>query len=291
MKIGAHISSAGSIDLSFDRAKEMGAECMQIFISPPQMWVKPEISPQKIERFRKKAEESGIGPNFIHGVYLANLATSSPESLEKSIDWLRFSLKTADILGLKGTIIHVGSHKGSGFAGCLKQVAQAIKEILDSSNSSFSYLILENCAGSGGTIGCNFNELGQILKQVRSDLIGVQDDRLKVCLDTQHAFASGYDLRTEEGVWKTLQEFDQEIGLENLIAIHANDSKTELGSKKDRHENIGQGLIKEAGFRFLIKALQTNPKVSDVVLLLEVPGLEGKGPDKPNLDLLKSYLK
>lgn len=141
------------------------------------------------------------------------------------------------------------------------------------------YLVLETSAGAGGNMGGKFEELGKILKEV-------WDNRLKVCLDTQHAFAAGYDLTSQRGMEKTLSEFDQEIGLTNLAVIHTNDSKTELGSYKDRHENIGEGFIRTEGFACLIN----HPKLQSIPFILEVPGFSGNGPDRENIQNLKDLI-
>ncbi len=274
-KVGAHVSAAGSLDLSFNRAEELGAECTQIFITPPQQWVQISHPEEEIQKYRAKAQESGIGPNFIHAVYLVSLATPNQEHLQKSVNWLIYSQKTAEKLGIGGTIFHIGSYKGTTQEQAIGQVVQAIKAIL--SQTGEANLILENSAGAGNLIGDTLEELGQIIK-------AVNNPRLKVCLDTQHAFASGYDLRTKEKVEEWVEVINREIGVEKLVAIHANDSKTELGSKKDRHENIGQGYIGLEGFRALIN----HPKLQNVPFILEIPGEAGQGPDKNNVELLKS---
>lgn len=275
-KIGAHVSAALSLDLSFDRAKEIQAECTQIFISPPQQWAHISHSEEEIKAYLKKAEDTQIGPNFIHATYLINLASPNSELVKKSTDWLIYSQKTAKQLRCLGTIFHVGSYKDTTKEQALKQVVESIKIILR--NTGKVNLILENSAGAGNLIGDSFQEIGEIVRHV-------QDLRLKVCLDTQHAFASGYDWRTKEGTDKTLEEFDQEVGLENLIALHANDSKTELNSKRDRHENIGEGFIGLEGFRNIVNY----PKLKDIPFILEVPG-DGSGPDTNNILRLKSLL-
>jgi len=177
---------------------------------------------------------------------------------------------------MKGTIFHLGSFKNSTEEKALKQVIEAIKEILGSSGQV--NLILENSAGAGNLIGDSFREIGEIVRRVN-------DSRVKVCLDTQHAFASGIDVKSQEGLNKTLQEFDREVGLKNLIAIHANDSKTEFNSKRDRHENIGEGFIGLEGFRNIIN----HPILKDIPFILEVPG-EGSGPDTNNILRLKNLI-
>jgi deoxyribonuclease-4 len=298
-KVGAHVSAAVSLELSLDRAKEIGAEATQIFVSPPQSWNQVDHPADEISAYLNKAAETGIGPTFIHGIYLINMASDIPANYDKGISWLIYSLKMAEKLGIVGTIFHLGSHKGRGFYEVEKQVTDGLIKVLTGSSSqgrtenNFSsteaqlsgevppspYLILENSASKGNAIGGKLAELGKLLKNV-------SDPRLKVCLDTQHAFAAGYDVRTKEGIDRLVEEFQQEIGLENLVVIHTNDSKTEFDSGRDRHENIGEGFIGEEGFRHLIN----HSAFKDVPFVLEVPGFADKGPDKENVDKLKSMI-
>jgi deoxyribonuclease IV len=279
-KIGAHVSAAVSLETSFIKALEIGAEATQIFISPPRQWTQTEHDEEEIQRFRQAQNTSGVSTNFIHGTYLVNLGTGNPEHLQRSIDWLVYALNYAHKLNCRGVIFHLGSHQGRGFEVVFSQVVESLKEALDSTyreNTELPYLVLENSAGAGGGIGATFQELGRLIK-------AVNNPRLQVCLDTQHAFAYGYDLKSELGLKDVLEEFNQEIGLTNLAAIHTNDSKTEYRSKRDRHENIGEGLIGKEAFKNMIN----HPSLKDVPFILEVPGFGGNGPDKENVDLLKS---
>jgi deoxyribonuclease-4 len=279
-KIGAHVPASGGVDNAFINAEKIGAEAFQFFITPPQMWVKSTKNETEVQRFREKAVDSGITETYIHGTYLVNLGTPTPEHLQKSIDWLIYALNTAADLQARGVIFHLGSHKGNGFENVLPQITSALTEILKNSKPG-SYLLLENSAGAGGNIGSSFKDLGAILKQVQSD-------RLKICLDTQHAFAAGIDIKTEVGLEAALLEFEEEIGLEHLLAIHCNDSKTDFGSGKDRHENIGEGQIGKDAFARMLN----HPKLAHVTFILEVPGMDQKsGPDLENINILKSLLK
>ena len=279
MKFGAHVSGSGSLDLAFDRAKDLGADCFQTFLSPPQQWVKPSLKPEVVEKFKQKAIETGIGPNFIHGTYLISLGTSNPEHLQKSIDWLVYALDAASQLGVQGVIFHLGSHKGAGFAAIKEQVIQALSEVLQNAKGEVQ-LILETSAGAGGNIGGQFNQLGELLK-------AVNDPRAKICLDIQHVFAAGYEIHTKIGLEMAIEEFDREIGLENLVVVHVNDSKTEFSSGKDRHDNIGAGAIGSDGFGQLLQ----HPVFKNLPLILEVPGFENTGPDVKNLSILRSLVK
>jgi deoxyribonuclease-4 len=275
MKVGAHVGASGGLTTAFERAQAIGAETIQIFGSPPQQWRRRIIRPEECEAFRKGMADTGIEPVFLHGTYLINLATEKPEQLDKSTEALAGDLKLASAAGIKGVIFHVGSHKGAGFDAVLQQIVDALKKVLDETPDD-AWIILENNAGQGGGVGSRLPELGAIMR-------GVASPRLKVCLDTEHAYAAGYDLATPEGIDAAMAEFDKEIGLEHLVAVHANDSKIPLGGGVDRHDNIGEGHIGRAGF----EVIMAHPAFRDVPFLLEVPGFDGEGPDKANVDLLK----
>ena len=274
MRIGAHVSAAGGISKAVDRAMELGAETIQIFASPPQGWAFKPHPPQEIESFRSKAQEADIRPVFLHGVYLINLATDNAQNLTKAVDSLTFSLDVANKVGAAGVIFHVGSHKGAGLDAVIDQIRDSFIKVLDGAPGE-AWLVIENNAGSGQNLGATFAEVGRIMQRVGSP-------RVKVCLDTAHCLASGYDVTSVEGLERAMEEFGKEVGLENLVAVHANDSKAPLGSGVDRHENIGQGHIGTSGF----EAIMGHPAFRDVPLLLEVPGYDGKGPDKENLNTL-----
>ena len=276
MRIGAHVSTAGGPATCFDRAEAIGAEAAQIFLTPPQQWRSSKVDPEQAEAFRARAAGSSCGPVFVHGVYLINLATADTTMLTRSTSSLKSALTSCSQLGIKGVIFHLGSHLGQGLDAVFSQICKACSEVLEATPNDV-LLILENSAGAGGNIGSRFADLGRIIREVGSD-------RVKVCLDTQHAFAAGYDLSTAEGLELAMTEFEQEVGFDNLVAVHANDSKVELGAGRDRHENIGEGHIGVEAFRRILH----HRAFKDVPFLLEVPGFgEAKGPDKANVDLLK----
>jgi deoxyribonuclease-4 len=224
-------------------------------------------------------KDSAVGPVFIHGKYLMNLASADPKIFKTSSSTLRSSLNIAGRIGARGVIFHTGSHKGMGLEAVFEQVCEAARSVLDETPEE-TWMIFENSAGQGGTIGSKFEDLGQILKRI-------DNPRAKVCIDTCHAFASGYDLSSKGGVAAAMKELDAQVGLKNVAALHCNDSKTALGAGRDLHENIGEGHIGRAGFEAMI----AHKGLANVPLLLEVPGFKidgaGKGPDKPNVDLLK----
>jgi apurinic endonuclease APN1 len=276
MKVGAHVSTSGGPVTAFERAEAIGAEAAQIFLTPPQQWRSSKVDEEGALAFRARASTSTCGPVFVHGVYLINLATEDTTNLTRSTSSLKSAMRSCSELGIQGVIFHLGSHKGMGLEAVFDQICRACTDVLENSPAD-TQLILENSAGSGGTIGSRFADLGRIIRMVGSD-------RLKVCLDTQHSYAAGYDLATVEGLELAMTEFEQEVGFDQLVAVHANDSKVELGSGRDRHENIGDGHIGRDGFR----RIMSHRGFKDVPFLLEVPGFDGKGPDQANVDALKA---
>ncbi|MBI4023131.1 deoxyribonuclease IV [Candidatus Berkelbacteria bacterium] len=274
-KLGAHVSAAGGIPNAIDRIRAIGGDCLQIFISSPRGWQKTTITDEQVAAFRAGVAEHDLTPVYIHALYLANIATSQAELRAKSIDALAHALTTADRIGAAGVIYHTGSKKDQDLSRAMANVVSALREILERSPGT-SQLIIEGSAGQQGAVGSPFAELGQMHREVGSD-------RVKVCLDTCHMFQAGYDVRTTEAIDRTLAEFDREVGLAQLVVMHANDAKAELGRGLDRHENIGHGAIGKAGFQ----ALLHHPSLRSLPWILEVPGFEGLGPDAENLEILR----
>lgn len=275
MRIGAHVHATGGLLNAIDRALAIGAETIQLFASAPQTWRRKEYPEEIGILFREKAAKHNIYPVFFHGVYLINLATADREHLARSIDSLLFYQRTAAFIGSQGTIFHLGSHKGLGLDEVLPQIVAALREVLAGSPVG-PWLVLENSAGMGMSIGSKFVELARIIE-------AVGDDRLRVCLDTCHTFAAGYNIADPQGLEAALEEFDREIGFDKLVAIHANDSKVPLGAGVDRHENIGRGYIGRAGFEVIMR----HPAFAQMPFLLEVPGFAKQGPDAENVTILK----
>ena len=281
MKIGAHVSSAGGISKAVERGAEIGAEAIQLFGSSPQGWAFNPIPGQEIEAFRQGMAEANVGPVFLHAIYLINLGTQKEEILEKGVQSLISYMNLASAIGASGVIFHPGSHGGAGYDAIFPQAVSAIQRVLENSPQG-PWLLLENMAGMGQHIGAKFDDLGRILKAVDSP-------RLRVCLDTQHSFAAGYDMTTRSGIEAMIDEFDRDVGMANLCVVHANDSKRPCGSGVDRHDNIGEGFIGEEGFA----AIMGNQAFRDVPFLLEVPGFaspgsKSNGPDRINIDILKN---
>ncbi|MBM3935466.1 MAG: deoxyribonuclease IV [SAR202 cluster bacterium] len=278
MRIGAHVSTAGGLSTAFDRAQAIGAEAIQIFASSPRAWAFKGPSDKEVALFKEKSARTGISPVFLHGSYLVNLG-GNQDLLQKCTESLTSNLTVAAQIGANGVIFHSGSHKGVGFDAVFDQVVGVLSKVISQTPES-AQLIIENCAGSGDQIGDSFKEVGRILHALKSP-------RVKVCLDTQHAFAAGYNVRDRDGLSAAMGEFDREIGLGNLSAVHANDSKGDLSCGVDRHENIGDGFIGYEGFAMLMG----HPAFKEVPFLLEVPGIEDNGPDRENVDRLKAIRK
>jgi len=274
MQIGAHVSTAGGVSNGISRALEIGAETFQIFASSPRGWNFRNIPINESNSFRDKCMDSKIDSVFIHGSYLVNIGSDTLH--EKSITSLTQNLEAASNLGAIGVIFHGGSHKGAGLDAIFELATSTLKQVLTASPEDV-FLILENSAGMGSHIGSSFRDLGKILN-------AVDNPRMKICLDTQHTFAAGYDISDLSVIGDVITEFDREIGLSNLVAIHANDSKKPLGSGVDRHENIGEGYIGTTGFEIIMN----QPAFKNVPFILEVPGIDGKGPDKENIVRVKT---
>ncbi|KPJ84762.1 hypothetical protein AMJ57_05530 [Parcubacteria bacterium SG8_24] len=259
MKIGAHVSAAGGVSNAPKNAAALGLECFQFFSRPPQSGRTPELSDDEVRRFRGACDGHGFDECFIHAPYIINLASAERRIRDNSVRLLREELERGSRLGVTGMMTHLGSARDVGQETALQSVAEGLRRILDDYDGP-TRLIIENSAGAGMIIGDEFEEISDIL-----DRIG--DSRVGVCLDTAHALASGYDLRTPETVAETMERFDRTIGLGRLLVIHTNDSKIELGGHKDLHEHIGLGHIGLAGFRSIL----ANPAFADLCLILETP--------------------
>ncbi len=275
MRIGAHVSTAGGVHTAIGRALDIGANCIQIFAGAPQRWATANFTAEDVAAFRRLANENDVRPTFIHSSYLLNFASADPDLREKSINSLRAALSWAQLLGADGVITHLGSSKQADMQEAERIVCQALSIVLERAPAE-PMLLLESCAGQGNTIGRQFGQLGKILRTLR-------DPRVQICLDTAHVFEAGYDISTPAGLEQTLGQFDGEIGIPHLRVFHVNDSKTALGSNVDRHENIGHGLIGEAAFSRILQ----HPVLRSLPFVLEVPGLDKQGPDRPNIETMR----
>jgi deoxyribonuclease IV len=269
---GAHCS--GGIKKALDKGVEMGAEAVQLFVQSPRTWRFPNHDPAELERFRERRKETGL-PALVHALYLVNLAAPDEAVYGKSVETMQSTVDAACAIDADGVVFHVGSHLGAGFEAGLERVVPALAQVLDRCNER-TWLLMENSAGAGGTIGRSVDELAVIFEALD------RHERLGVCLDSCHLFVSGVDV-TDPSTWDALlQEVDDRIGLERLLALHANDAKAPLGSNRDRHDNIGDGLIGEGLGVFL-----AHPKVQHLPVILEVPGADGKGPNADEIRKLR----
>lgn len=273
--LGAHMSIAGGLDRTFARAEEVGGTALQIFTKNAGQWRGKAIDDAGARAFRAAWEKSGIGPVLAHAGYLINLAAPAAELWEKSKAALRDELQRCARLGIPWLVIHPGLHRGQGEEAGLARVVAALKEILADSPAEVGVL-LENTAAQGDYLGGRFEHLAEILARV-------PQGRLGVCFDTCHAFAAGYDLAGAEGYRRVMDEFNRRVGVESIRAFHLNDSLKGLGSRVDRHEQIGRGAIGRAGFA----ALMTDARFTAIPKILETPKGEDDAWDRINLALLR----
>ena len=265
MLIGAHCS--GGVKTSVEKAAGMGADALQLFTQSPRAWKPPNPDPETWERFREQREEAGLGAVLCHAIYLVNLAAPNDEVYAKSVAAMRSTMQIACAIEADGVVFHVGSHLGAGFEQGLERVLPAMEQVLELCNDR-TWLLMENSAGTGGTIGRSIEELATLYERLD------RHPRLGICLDSCHLYASGYDVTDPKAVAAVLKEVDGAIGLDRLRALHVNDSKTPLGSNRDRHDNIGEGLMGEGLGAFL-----AHPKVQGLPAVLEVPGADDRGPN------------
>ncbi len=275
MRLGAHVSISGSLDLAVDRAQALGCECLQIFYGSPRQWRLISYSDEVIARFVRKRRAVHLDPLVAHGAYLVNLATPNREYRRRSVASLLATTRGVERLAGLGAVTHLGSRMGASRRDALRRIAGSVRDILAQTDRVM--VLLENSAGAGGLLGAAFEDFGDIV-----DLLG-GEPRVGVCLDTAHLFAAGWDLRQREGVDAMVDAFDRAAGWERVRVLHLNDSKESLGSHLDRHENIGEGYLGIDGFR----AIVTHPLLRTLPGIIETPGFDQQGPDRKNLARLR----
>lgn len=266
MLFGAHVSIAGGIDKSPQRAKELGCECFQIFTRSPRGGKPPELTDELVEKFHINCSSAGIENIYVHTPYYINLASSKDELRENSFKLVLEELNRSSRLNVKYVMTHIGSARDTGREEAVENVVDSLNNIL-SSYGGYTELLLENTAGQGYTLGITFEEIAGIIEKTESGNIGV-------CLDTAHMFASGYDIRTPEDIDNLVKIIENTITLDNVKLIHGNDSKADFNSNKDRHEHIGDGKIGKEGFINIIK----NEYLNKVDMIVENPP-DGVGKD------------
>jgi len=272
---GAHVSSSGGIHTTLDRAEAMGADAVQLFTQSPRMWRPTNHDPESLQLFKERRRELGIreGGVVAHALYLVNLA--SDRFYEQSCTAMRNTLEVAAAIDADGVVFHVGSHLGEGMDAGMAHCVPAILDLLDATTDT-TWLLMENSAGAGGTVGRSLDELIALFEACGGH------ERLGVCLDTCHLYVSGVDV-TDPGVLdELLERLDDRIGLERLRALHVNDAAALLGSNRDRHANIGEGELGEKLGVFL-----SHPRLQGLPAFLEVPGKDKHGPNADELEKVR----
>lgn len=263
--VGAHVSAAGGVENAPERAHEIGARAFALFTKNQRRWESPPLSEENIEGFKSNCEEYGYSMDHVmpHDSYLINLGHPEKDALEKSRNAFLDELRRCEQLGIRLLNFHPGSHLGKHDPSeCLSVIADSVNWALDRTEGVTA--VIENTAGQGTNMGFRFEQLAEIIDQVEDQ------SRVGVCVDTAHAFAAGYDLSSREGCEETFRAFSEVVGFDYLRGVHLNDSKKELGSRVDRHESIGEGLIGKEAFRFIMR----DGRFDGIPLILETPNKE-----------------
>jgi deoxyribonuclease IV len=260
MRFGFHISIAGGLSKVAERAEVRGCESIQLFSRNPRGWRYEALDKKEVEAFRSAVQSSGFYPVFLHLPYLPNIASPCSKFYPRSVESIAVDLKRAEQIGARYLIIHIGHRLDSTEDEAIRAVSRGINEALEAMRNSV-ILLLENTAGQGSEIGSTFEQIRRIVEGVE------ENERVGVCLDTAHCFEAGYDLSNKEGIEQTLDHFESTLGLSRLHLLHLNDSKTPLGSHKDRHWHIGEGHIGLAGFRYLVN----HPLLGHLPGIMETP--------------------
>ena len=269
------MSSSGGIDTAIDRIVAVGGDCVQVFTQSPRMWRPTNHKPEAIQAFHDKRAEHGIGGVVCHALYLCNLAAPDDEIYGKSVQTMRNTVDAACAIGADGVIFHVGSHLGAGFESGLERTCAALAQILERCEGD-TWLLMENSAGAGGTIGRSLEELETLMDRLD------RHPRLGICLDSCHLYVSGYDVTDPKAVDALVQQLDRGMGIDRLRALHVNDSAAPLGSNRDRHANVLEGEMGEGLGAFL-----AHPAFQHLSAYLEVPGKDKQGPDAEEIQKLR----
>ena len=263
MLYGAHVSSAGGISTAIDRAEELGCDAVQVFTQSPRMWRPTEHSEEQVARFRERREGARIKGVVCHALYLVNLAGTDRELHRKSVTAMRASMETAAAIGAEGVVFHVGSHLGKGLDAGYKRAVPALRELLELTDERL-WLVLENSAGAGGTIGRSVDELAALFDRLE------RHERLGFCLDSCHWWVSGVDVTDPDALDEALAHLDDSIGLDRLRCLHVNDADATLGSNRDRHASLLHGEMKRGLGTFV-----AHPAFDGLPAILETAGPDG----------------
>jgi deoxyribonuclease-4 len=279
--LGAHMSIAGGVGNAFLEGKKVDCAAIQIFTKSSRQWAAKPYTKEEIAQFHANRKETGIASVVAHDSYLLNLGSPDPVLRQRSVAAFIDELERCEVLGVTNLIAHPGAHVGAGELEGIRIIAKSLDEVHKACPGYRAKITLEITAGQGSNLGYRFDQIGSMIDATK------ESDRLRVCFDTEHAFAAGYDIRTKEGYERTFSEFDEAIGLKVLAAFHLNDSKKEFHSRVDRHEHIGKGFIGVEAFRFLMN----DKRFWGLPMCLETP----KGPDlkedRENLTLLRSLIE
>lgn len=267
--IGAHVSAAGGHDKAIERAQAIGANCVQVFSASPRVWARSDLAKIEVKKMSAKQAELHVGPIFTHAIYLTNLASDNPELVRKSREVLIYDLKFDALVKGSGVVVHLGSHQGRGWEATREQVAHEIKAVLAATPPE-SHFLIENSAGQAGKLCSSLPDIKWLLDTIDSS-------RLGWCFDTCHGWAGGLEPTEAVAAFKAAGL------LSSLRCIHVNDSRDPFGSGRDRHANLGDGEIPAAS----LQAFLRDPVLAKVPLILEVPGIEGEGPDAENIQRLR----
>jgi deoxyribonuclease IV len=275
MLVGAHVSISGGVENAPGNGAEIQAETIQVFSKNQRQWKAKPYAEGQAEAFREACKAQGYDKVVVHDSYLINLGAPAEQVHKKSMAAFQDEMRRCHTLGIPYLVFHPGAHVGSGEEACIEKIIASLQEVLAKEEDNPTMLLVENTAGQGTVVGYSFEHVGKIVE-------GVGDERMGVCLDTQHSFAAGYDLSTREGYESVFESFDDAVGLKRLKALHLNDSKTELGSRRDRHENLGDGAIGWGAFEWLVN----DPRLKGIPGNLETPG--GPAVWKKEIQALKS---
>ena len=280
-RLGAHMSIAGGVPEAVLRARAVDATALQVFIKSSNQWAARAFAPGEAEGFRTASREAGLDRHTLaHASYLINLASPDAALWEKSVIALRVELDRCEALGIPWLVVHPGAHVGSGAAAGVARVAEALDRALPEGRDASAGVLLENTAGQGSTLGARFEELGAMLRAVR------QPRHVGICFDTCHALAAGYEFRSASAYDAMMAALDREVGLDRLRGFHLNDSKGDLGCRRDRHEHIGKGKVGLEGFRLIL----ADERFGDLPMIIETEKGDDLAEDRVNLGILRSLI-
>jgi deoxyribonuclease IV len=285
-KIGAHVSVAGGFDFAINRANAIGANCAQIFSGSPRVWARRDLSEISVEKMFSKRKELSVEPIFTHAIYLVNLVSENSEIHTKSANILKYDLKFDSMIKGAGVIVHLGSHQGRGWEAVKERLAEIVIKILQETPEDSTFLI-ENSAGQKGKLCSDFSEIRWLIDRVGETY--KKTNRLGWCFDTCHAHSAGYSLSKVSNslvLPSAVEEITRLKLWSELKCIHVNDSRDKFDSGRDRHENLGKGEIPTKDMKYFLQ----HKEVKNIPLIIEVPGLDGKGPDSANIEYLKNLV-